>query len=459
MNSCQKQKGSVLIISMIFVCIFATFAVCMSQIADSNAQIASNHRQSNYAFTSAESGLEIVRFWLNRISISATTAESERFNVLNTLLQNDLAANCITNITPIYCGSTITIPNATVESGTGQSFSAEIRQINPEVLQLDVTGIAGEASRTIRVNYNIGTQAHAVFDYGVATKGALHLAGNIELEGANVAVEASVYIESENSDLALSITGNSQIAGDVSITNPDGYVELQGGQAGIGGETGQAAIDNHVSVGVAPTGFPAPNPAMFESFVQNTIDETTDTSTDASFENVRIAAGTNPTFSGDVTLKGIVFIETPNIVTFSGNTTITGIIVGDGDIGDNSGVNQINFLGNVDSYSVAELPDEDQFISIKEQTGTFALAPGFKLSFGGTFDALNGAIAANGIEFFGNAGGTINGSVINYSDEVMTLTGTSDLYFNRSGTTEIPAGFVPEIVLEYDAGSYSEVIL
>jgi hypothetical protein len=68
-------------------------------------------------------------------------------------------------------------------------------------------------------------------------------------------------------------------------------------------------------------------------------------------------------------------------------------------------------------------------------------------------------VAGNGIEFFGDAGGIINGSVINYSDQEMTLSGNNDLYFNRSGTTEIPAGFVQDIVLHYDPASYSEIIL
>jgi hypothetical protein len=90
--------------------------------------------------------------------------------------------------------------------------------------------------------------------------------------------------------------------------------------------------------------------------------------------------------------------------------------------------------------------------------GTFVLAPGFNVSFGGSFDALCGAIAANGIEFYGNAGGQIQGSIINYSSEEMTLSGNSDLYFNRSGLDEVPAGFVPQIVLEFDGSTYSEVI-
>ncbi|MHC4719648.1 MAG: hypothetical protein ACYSYT_04140, partial [Planctomycetota bacterium] len=140
---------------------------------------------------------------------------------------------------------------------------------------------------------------------------------------------------------------------------------------------------------------------------------------------MRIPAGIGPVSFNSVTFRGVVFIDTPNIVTFSGNTTITGIVVGNGDLDDNSGTNQIIFLGTVDSYPVTDLPIESQFEQLRDETGTFLMAPGFSASFGGNFDTLNGAIAANGIEFFGDAGGTINGSVINYSDTPMTISGNT----------------------------------
>ncbi len=60
---------------------------------------------------------------------------------------------------------------------------------------------------------------------------------------------------------------------------------------------------------------------------------------------------------------------------------------------------------------------------------------------------------------WGNAGGTINGSIVNYSDAEMTLQGNTDLYFNRSGLDEVPAGFVPQLVMYYDPSSYAEVTL
>jgi len=446
----RRHRGAALIISMIFVLIFSALAVSLATISGTNVQLADNQRKADCTRACAESGLEIIRLWLSRISISGLTAPSEIFEQIAISLQSDLAANDISNITPTCDGSTITVPTVTLNSAKGQNFSAVITQIAPETLQVDVTGVYGSITRTIRANFKFGAKTHTVFDYGVATKGPLHLAGNIELEGVNISVESDVYIESEYENEALSIIGNSQIAGNVKITNPDAYVTLQGGQAGIGGETGDAALE-HVSIGQSPPEFPVPNPDYFECYV---VEDINYPSAETTFENIRIPANTNPSFGGDITLKGIVFIETPNIVTFTGNTDITGVIVGNGDLNDNSGTNQINFLGTIDSRSVTGLPE--QFGQLRDETGTFMLAPGFSVSFGGNFSTLNGAIAANGIEFSGDAGGTINGSVVNYSGEPMTLTGNSDLYFNRSDTTKLPAGFVQDIVLQYDPTSYAE---
>ena len=454
-----KRKGAVLIISMIFVVIFSALAVSMAAMSGNNVQIAENHRKADHARACAESGFNVIRFWLNRVSISGTTSADLKFSQIALSLQDELTSQSITNVTTSCNGTVVTIPSVTLDSAGQKSFYGTITRLDNETLRIDITGVCGSITRKIRANYNFGERANNVFDFGVATKGPLSLSGNIELEGVNVSVEASVYIESENSNLALSIIGNSQIAGDVSIVNPIASVDLQGGKAGIGGETGQGAVDNHVEFGVPLSEFPEPDPTLFESYATFVVDGSTDTSSDVTLENIRILANTNPTFSGHSILKGIIYIETPNVVEFTGGADVTGIIIGDGDIQDNSGVNQIIFRGNVDSHPITELPQEAQFLGLHDQTGTFVMAPGFHVSFGGSFSALCGAIAGNGVEFFGNAGGTINGSVINYSDVEMTLSGNSDLYFNRSGTTEVPAGFVPEIVLEYDRTSYSEVLI
>ena len=138
---------------------------------------------------------------------------------------------------------------------------------------------------------------------------------------------------------------------------------------------------------------------------------------------------------------------------------VTAIVVTNGDPTDNSGTNRLTFIGNVTGHPITELPQESQFAGLHDQMGTFIVAPGFRVGFGGSFSTLSGAIAANGIQMWGNAGGTINGSIINYSDVLMSLQGNTDLYFNRSGLDEVPAGFEPQLILQYDPTSYTEVVI
>ncbi len=457
------RHGAVLIIAVIFVAIFSSLALAMLTMSSTNVQVADNHYKANRALEGAQSGLDVMRYWLGRVAILGDVSPGNRFTYLaNQLVDVDLTTAgisadkiCDESGNPVA----VNLNNINISSLAAQSFSASIQKTaNLDVVQLNITGSADSISRTISANCMFETRENNVFDYGVATRGPLSLLGNIEMNGTNVHTDADVYIESSNQNEALSIIGNSQIAGGVTLTNPDAYVTLQGGQAGIGGETGEAAL-NHVSIVDEPVEFPVPLSGYFEQYVQNVFDPAVhDTTADNTFENIRIPGGTNPTFSGSTTLNGIVFIESPNIVTFTGNVDITGIIIGDGDTYDNSGTNQIIFLGNVGSAPVTDLPETEQFDGLRDETGTFLMAPGFSASFGGSFETLSGAIAANGINFFGNAGGTISGSILNYSDTPMTLSGNSDLFFNRSGDTEVPAGFGPEIILNYVSSSYSEVI-
>ncbi|MBN2591799.1 MAG: pilus assembly PilX N-terminal domain-containing protein [Sedimentisphaerales bacterium] len=454
----RRNGGAVMVIAMIVLLVISSLAVSIAAMSGTNVQLASNQHKTNRARACAESGFDIVRYWLSRVSVSGSSDSDERLYYIASSFLNELSSDNIRNITLSYDGSCLSIPEVVLDSTTGECFSAEITLPDIEHLQVNVTGRSGLITRTICAQYSFDINGHPIFNYGVATKGPLALSGNIELDGINVSVEASVFIESESSTLALSIIGNSQIAGDVSVVNPSATVYLQGGQAGIGGETGQDAIDNHVDFGVPEVSFPEPDASIFEQYITTEIDCNTDTSIDATYENVRIKANTNPSFSAQTTLNGIVFIETPNVVTFTGGAEITGIIVGDGDILDNSGDNRLIFTGNVESHHISDLPDEPQFDEIRNLDGTFIVAPGFSLSFGGSFSTLSGVISGNGIDFSGNAGGVINGTIINYSGEEMTLSGNSDLYFNHSGVSEAPAGFVPQLVMTYNPSSYTEII-
>ncbi len=471
----KKHKGIALIVAMLFVMVFSALSVAMFSMSSGNSLVASNLHKVNAARSSAESGLEVVRYYLAQAEIPGMMPQSQWFEelqsqLLSGILPSGMYAYPVENedgeVTTVTIGA-----SSPVTLDGNKSFTAQVWDSGNRINIL-VVGNASGIERKIQGSFIYGEkpEPYSVFNFGIATKGPLNLDGNILLDGVNISVESDVYIESMSYNNALDIIGGSQIAGDVKIVNPDGYVTLQGGQAAIGTDengdpvTGIEAITNHVEVGAPETNFPIPNASHFEPYVTGiTIDSTTDLSALATLDNVRIAAGTgtaeNPlTIDGGTQINGVFFIEQPNVVNFGGGVNITGIIVGDGDYTDNSATNTITFEGGVSSNSAADLPES--FGDLRNESGTFMMVPGFEVSMGGNFGTLNGCIAANGVNFYGTAGGTIGGSVLNYSDQPMVMEGNGDLYFNRTGDAEIPDGFdsVLNIVIKYDPSDYDEIL-
>ncbi len=450
----DSRRGAILIVAMVFMVIFSSLAFSMLTMSSTNVQVADNHHQANLALTNAHSGLEVLRYWLDDMSVSANDLAS-----VNDTLALNLATAGATNITVTADNpttpTTLTIAAVPLDSQLGRTFSAVISQIDADTIQLSVTGNNGSVSRQVNTNFSFGSGASGIFDFGVATRGPLNLTGNAQIVGVNSSAEANTYIASPFDNEAVDMTGNTQIAGDVSIVNPDAYVDLTG-NCQIGGETGQDAIDNHVTFGATSVEFPTPDLTQFEPYATNIVDSSVSTNGNKTFENIRIAAGTNPTFSGNITINGIVYIESPNLVTFTGNTTITGMIAAEGDLDAPNSQDQLHFTGNLSCQGVSQLSQSSQFDGLRDLTGTFILAPGFDLSFSGNFNTANGAVAASGISFTGNARGTITNTIINYSADPMTLTGNARISIDRSNSVAGPNGFSGRINLALEPDSYSE---
>jgi len=446
--------GSALIISMIFLAVFSTLAVGMFTMSSKNVQMADNHHKANVAFANAESGLGVIRYWLSHILIPGTTSSADFLTTVISSLQSDLAANNISNIVVNGNGS---IAPVTLGALSGHTFSGQIQAHpgNPAILQVSVTGNCGQITRTIQVNFDIEPDEYPIFDYGIATKGPLHFIGNPTIEGINYDNEADIYIESNNDAVALQVSGNTNFDGDINIGSATSSVDFDGDVL-IGGDQGQTAIDNHVSIGAEPVEFPAPDAGHFSQYATGiTIDSSTDTTDSMTLSNAVIKAGTNPSFAGNVIIQGVLFVESPNIVQFDGNVEIEGLIVADGDV-DNPGTDSMIFNGNFQSGT---FPEGAEFDAIRSETGSSLIMPGFAVELAGNFSSLSGVIAVSGFHLSGNADATITGSIINYSDSPTVIEGNATLRFDRSGATEIPAGFEIDLILHYDSASYSEIVM
>ena len=361
-STCRSQRGFALIISMIFILIFSAMAVSMASLSGTNAQIANNQRFTNQARAAAESGLEAMRFWLSRFQMPSSTPLSDYFDTVINNLQSDLAANQVSNIVVSNNGL---IGSVMLDSVKECSYSSRlyIDPANPTVLQVTITGIAGDMTRRVGTCFTIAPYEYPIFNFGMATKGALHFPQNPTLSGANHFWEADIYIESMNDSVALFAGGNINLDGDISIGNPLGSTDFQQDVI-IAEEHGQSAIDNHVFIGVDPVEFPVADTAHFQQYTTgSTIDSLTDTTSHITLTNSTISAGTNPTFEGNVIIEGILFIESPNIIVFNSNVQLNGLIVGDGGV-INQGTNAITFRGN---FATGPYPAGAEFDDIRQR--------------------------------------------------------------------------------------------
>ncbi|NQT01562.1 MAG: hypothetical protein HQ580_06040 [Planctomycetes bacterium] len=448
----QDRRGAVLIISMIFVLIFSALAVSMATMSGTNAQLASNQHKVGCAIASTESGLEAMRFWLNRVEFPSSTSPSNYFGTIVSNLQSDLAANSITNVAVYNDG---TIPPVPLDSASGQNFEGEILidANNANIMQLSAIGGGNNITRTIRVQYDIQAYEYPIFDFGLATKGPVHFLGNPTVTGVNSNSEADIFIESNNNNLAMLVTGNTNFDGDISVANTIANVALMGAVQ-IAGDIGQTALDNHVTIGAESPQFPVPDTQHFQQYATGTvIDSSTDLSNSMTLTNATIAAGTDPNFLGNITIEGILYIEQPNVVTFEENVALNGMIVADGDV-NNPGTNSISFLGN---FAANTYPSGVQFDAIRQETGSSIVAPGFSASFSGNFAALGGVMAVSGAHFSGNVNAVIEGTILNYSDNPTVIEGNSRLNFDRSDNITVPAGFDTHRILKYNPASYEEI--
>ncbi len=458
MNLRAYHNGSALIACTIVLVVISVLAIGLCGVSGANLQMADNQRWGNQAFASAESGLEVMRYWLSRVRMPSSTAPADYFSSTVARVQSDLANNGIANFVVNADGS---IPAVLIDPNTGQNFQGQwsADPDNPAILKVTVTGKRGLMSRTISVDYLIVPYHFRIFNYGMALKGPLVCPFNPRLYAATESWEADIYIESANSLVAVDVDKNATFAGNIDIGNPDASVSV-GGTLDLGGTVGHLDPEDLPEFAV-----PKIREDFYDYATGPVITATTDLSgSTTTWANARIAAGSGTeaqplTFGGNVVIQGILYIEAPNVVMFPQNTTLEGMIVAEGDVND-PGTNAINFGDPADAktpsnFSSGPYPPGPQFDAIRQEQGSCILAPGFAVSFWKNFSAINGVIAASGLHFDNNATATIKGTLINYSEDPTTIVRNINATFDRSAQVEIPAGFDLYRVLEYNPSSYA----
>ncbi|MBS3735014.1 MAG: hypothetical protein KGY99_08805 [Phycisphaerae bacterium] len=475
MRQCTVRRGIAAVLALLLLVVLSTIAVGIAVTADMAQQQSNNAREVAEARLVAESGLNFVNYALSDCTPAATEGQGLLDELASYLSDTLNGTGNLDGGTVSSDDTTITIPEISAP-GVG-AFTAQLWLADNETVRLEVVGQRGDVSRKVSLDYeaqalddvpdpeDIPPSMAAFFGHGIASRSKVRITGNASVEGMNSPSEAQVLSATYSDDEAMKLTGNADIEGDAFFSNPDAYATLTG-NVSIGGVSGRDDdVWDHVHTGIGPVDFPEVNPDVFEPFAVNTY---TGGGGNQTLENIRIPAGANPTISGNTTVRGVVYIEAPNQVHFSGNVDIIGVIVTE-DAGE--GVydsNTIKFTGNTSVQGVEALPDNETFSELRQMPGSFLLAPGFGVQFTGNFGTVAGTMAADEFKFAGNAGGTVKGMIINYSDSEFKLVGNSTLVFDRSddvdrsdgtdyeGEPAVPPGFVVPGPLTAVPDSYCE---
>ena len=445
------SRGSALLLALLFLALFASMAVAIAASADINLTISRNRIEAHQAAALAETGLLLLQRNLGGLAVPATAAAEDLHEAVADHLAGAWEGSSMLDAYDITSDSGgVYFPTITVERGDGRagtldlSFSADGGVLTTPTITVQSTGRFGKAVRTVRYQMTTEGGTYTLGAYGIATRSRVQMTGNAHIQGANNNAEGSILSATYSQTNAVSLTGNIRVSGDVAVCNPNGKIQ----------KTGSVNIGGSEVIGAPAPTWPEVNPSVFKPYVQSTLSGST--TGNKTFINVRIPAGTNPKFTGNTTILGVLYIEAPNNVEFGGNTTITGTIVAEKPQVQSLTANQIQFTGNVSTAGVESLPNESRYNGLRNLTGSFLLAEGYSATFTGNFSTINGCMVASQFAFTGNAGGTVRGGVINLSDSDFSVTGSASLTIDKQHAYGQPAGLKGAYVLVCVAGSYAE---
>jgi hypothetical protein len=445
------SRGIALIVMLVFLALFACLAVAIVSLADGNLTIAHNRIESQQASALADSGLLMVQKSLGGLDVRTAADADGMHTLIAKRLRTAFASSTMLDAGAIASGADgVIVPTATVARADGRTGQVDVNihasggATDGTTITIRSVGRFGGAQRTVTYNMTVQRGESVLGTYGVASKGPIQMTGNAQIVGANDPVEGSILSATYSTPQAIRMTGTCTVAGNADVCNPAGRIV----------KTGGVTIGGSQRIGVSEPEWPEVDISPFTGYVQGSF--TGNTATNLTLSNVSIPAGTNPTFTGNVVIYGVLHIESPNKVTFAGNCTVIGVIVADEPAVDSLTNNSIQFTGNVSTAGVQALPADAQYDGLRELEGSFLLAPGFSTSFAGNFNTINGCMVASEFKFTGNAGGRIKGGVVNLRDTALQLSGYANVVIDRQGAPENPAGIVSSTKLVCVSGSYAE---
>jgi hypothetical protein len=430
------RRGIASVLAMLYLVIFGAMAVGFYATVNIAAQVAQNERRAASAQLATESGLAFTRHLLSRLDVPQNLSPDGQFN--ETYLQLAAKLNGSGNLgggLVAYGPTALAFPDAglvKLDPAGERGFRVNLSRAGDRLVAR-VTGRdeSGRFARAVEVTYEKKARWTNVFDFGIASRGAVSTAGAATIKGLTDPARGSI-LSTSSASTAISINGKA-VSGTLCTTNKEARVSLGSG-VNIGGTTNTTLIyKESVKTGVVEPRFPDVDTTLYAKYATNTY-----AAGMSALDNCRVPAGVSCNLSGGAVIRGVLYLEKGASLHCSGGVTVQGVIASANDCPLDLDANVIEFAGSVTSLPVKDLPAS--FGEVRDLAGVFIIAPTYRVRFWGNVGTINGTIICGQFQMGGSAEGTIVGSVVQMQDVPMTISGSADIVIAGTGATTYPPG-------------------
>ena len=289
-----RRRGSVYLVALALLTVFTSMALAFASFTDMNLRQGDNYGCATDARFAAESGLSYMLRMFNDIRLPGDTNPGNFADRLRQVLGAKMDGMPNLAGQPVsLCGQSVFVPDSGLDGGT---FCCWITAISDTLCRMEVQGTASGVSRRVIFELALTPRQPLVFDYGLASKGQVSISGSARILGVNHPEEANVLSATTTTTEAIHVDGNVTIGGGLSTSGENAGVVITGNPS-IAGSTDPAVYMSHIHLGVGAPDFPELNTAPLRALATNTVNSSTDINSQAVFNNIRIAANTNPTFN------------------------------------------------------------------------------------------------------------------------------------------------------------------
>ena len=439
------RRGTASVLAMLYLVIFSTLALGFYTAVTTATQVAYNDERVMNAQIAAESGMHFMTMQLASVTIPGGTPNDkvlgELFKVLSASKLLKPESSNMNGRSIGMGGDTIFVPASADDyfiplDHSGGGFQAVIVDVGDGSVLVKVVGrYRGVVIvRAIELGFVSKTTTTTVFDYGIVARGPIQMNGGPGITSPTDPSHASV-LTTFDSPTQATMKGHPVIGGNLDMSNKDAAVSLGSG-ASVGGSSQSQLRDQHVRRGVPEPTFPTVDTDVFRPFAVNPYKPNQPV-----YTNVIVPPNTNPTFSSNVKIEGVLYIRNPNNVRFSGQATVRGVIVVENGARSSSN-NQITFTGGVDMFDMSTLPNSPKFPpALRALQGSSLLAPGYAVTMRGNSGVVGGTMVADSFDLGGTAGGKVEGTIIALGTAPFQFGGNAAIS-RTPGKVPLPAGLI-----------------